>query len=333
MNFRLSVFGFLCLGVPDAPGNAGLKDVIQGLTWIKANIANFGGNPNNVILMGHGSGAAIVDIISLSPRSKDLLHKAIAISGSSLAPWAVAYDPVGYANILGIRLSYTNKNRQELARLLKSTDVTVLTTSLDDVKFTNNTPLFAPCIENPEILQNDTVLADAPINILRGGNYSHIPFIAAYTTREGTLRASEAVSNQWLEKMQANFSEFLPADLRLDINRTRVAQNVSFFYFSGSPINMATIEDYLDFHGDTLVVVSMINAAWERALTSNTEVRLLEFAYRGTYNTDWPYNQIPLTGVKHGGILNYLFDFDLREGDRAVMYSLMTRFGRFALTG
>lgn len=333
MNFRLSVFGFLCLGVPEAPGNAGLKDIIQGLTWIKANIANFGGDPDNVILMGHGSAAALVDIITLSPRGRNLFHKAITLSGSALAPWAVAYDPIGYANILARRLSYTKKNGQELAKLLQNTDITLLISALDDFKFTNNTPLFAPCIENPIVSPNDTVLTEAPINILRAGNYSQVPYIAAYTTREGTMRAGEAITGQWLEKMQANFSDFLPVDLNVAVNRTGVALNVSNFYFSGSPINMATIEDYLDYHGDTLVLVSVIKGAWERALTSSTEVRLLEFAYRGTYNSDWPYNQIPLTGVRHGGILNYLFDFDLRDGDRAVMASLITRFARFSLTG
>lgn len=91
----MSIFGFLCLRVHDAPGNAGLKDIIQGLNWVKTNIANFGGDPNNVVLIGHDSGAALVDLITLSHRSENFIHKVIILNGSALAPWAVAYNPIG----------------------------------------------------------------------------------------------------------------------------------------------------------------------------------------------------------------------------------------------
>ncbi|KOB73502.1 Carboxylesterase ae27 [Operophtera brumata] len=332
MNFRLSIFGFLCLGVPEAPGNAGLKDVIQGLNWIKTNIAGFGGNPNNVALFGHGSAAAIVDLITISPRAQNLVHKAVALSGSALAPWAVAYDPAGYANILGEKLSYNGKSRSELAKLLISTDINVLGSALNGFKFTNNTPLFAPCIEDKNLNANETVLTDAPINLLRAGNYSHIPYIAGYVNREGTLRAEEAAFDQWRVKMQNNFTDFLQVDLDFGTNRTAMAQSIRDFYFSGSPNNL-DIEDYLDYHGDTLVLVSVIRGARERAATSRSEVRLLEFAYMGTLNSDWSYHEIPLKGVKHGGLLNYMFDFDLRPADEAIMRSVVKRLATFAHVG
>lgn len=332
MNFRLSVFGFLCLGVPEAPGNAGLKDVIQGLNWIKTNIAGFGGNPDNVVLFGHGSAAAIVDLITMSPRAANLVHKAVALSGSALAPWAVAYDPIGYANIFAQKLSYNGKSGSELAKLLVSTEIDVLGTALNGFKFTNNTPLFAPCIENPNLNATEAVLTDVPINLLRNGNYNHIPYIAAYVDREGTMRAEEAAYGQWLQRMQTNFTDFLQVDLDFGTNRTGMAQSIKDFYFSTNQTDL-DIEDYLDYHGDTLVVVSAIRGARERAATSKSEVRLLEFAYMGTLNSDWGYQQIPLKGVRHGGILNYLFEFDLRPADETIMMSLVKRLATFAHIG
>lgn len=330
INYRLSIFGFLCLSVEEAPGNAGLKDVIQALKWIKANIANFGGDPNNVVLMGHASGAAIVDLLTISPQIDNLVHKAIALSGSGLAPWAVAYDPVGYAQLVGARLAYTGKTLKELAKHLVTTDINVLHIAINEFKFQNNTPIFAPCIENPKLKSNDTVLVEAPINVLRSGKYAQIPLIYGYTTREGTLRADEAVFGGWLEGLQANFSNFLPVDLQLGKNKTIVAESIRQFYFSSSPVSMGTIEDYLDFEGDTLVVLSVIKGAKERALTSKSEVRLLEFGYVGTRNSDWIYNQIPLNGAKHGDFVNYLFDHDLRYIDEAVSRSIVKRFTGFA---
>lgn len=335
MNYRLSIFGFLCLGVNEAPGNAGLKDIVQGLKWIQDNISGFGGNPENVILLGHGSGAAMVDLITLSPLATGLLHKAMALSGSGLAPWAVAYDPIGHARAVGDKLGYAGKERGDLAKLLSTTEINVLESALHDFEFPNNTVLFGPCIENVNLNPNDTFLADAPINLVRAGNFTDIPYIGANTNREGSIRAEQAAFRQWLEKMQANFSEFIQLDLSFAStdNATNIVNSIREFYFAQRPINMETIEDFLNYIGDTTILVSVIRNARERGLRSRSEVRLLEFAYRGTYNSDWPFPQIPLKGVKHGGILNYLFDFDLKPSDEIVRDSLIRRVTAFAYTG
>lgn len=332
-NYRLSIFGFLCLGVADAPGNAGLKDVILALRWIRNNIAAFGGDPNNVILFGHGSGAAMVDLITMSPLATNLMHKAIVQSGSALAPWAVSYDPIGSAQNFGAKLGYAGKTNADLAKLLQDTPTTLLESAFTNIELRNNTALFAPCIENVNLNASDTFLADAPINLLRSGNYSHIPYITGYTNREGTLRAGQAALNNWLDKMQANFTEFLPVDFDFGNNVSAVERLIRNYYFNERIIDMSTIEDYLDYHGDTLILVSVIRGARERAATSRSEVRLYEFTNRGTRNTDWPYQTIPLLGARHGIIINFLLDIDLRPVDIQVRNSLTNRFTAFFSNG
>lgn len=334
INYRLSIFGFLCLGVQQAPGNAGLKDVIQGLQWIRQNIAGFGGNPDNVVLFGHGSAAAMVDLVTMSPLAENLVHKAIAQSGSALSPGAIAYNPIQYAQALGEKLGYTGKSPVELADLLITTDLNVLAGALTDFEFFNNTALFAPCIENG-IDANNTFLSDSPINILRSAKYSHIPYIAGYTNKEGTVRAHQAAYSQWLEKMQDNFEDFIQVDLDIaaNANKTAIVNSIREYYFSQRNINMETIEDYLDYHGDTMILVSVIRGARERAFTSRADVRLHEFTFKGTYNSDWALPQIPLTGVRHGGILNYLLNFDLTPSDGTVMEWLIRRYSAFIKTG
>ncbi|MDO3642555.1 carboxylesterase/lipase family protein [Mucilaginibacter sp. L3T2-6] len=86
INYRLGVFGFLYLGDIDKryaqSGNNGLLDVIAALTWIKQNIASFGGDPGRVTLMGESAGAKLLSAVAVSPRSKGLFQQIIPESGS-----------------------------------------------------------------------------------------------------------------------------------------------------------------------------------------------------------------------------------------------------------
>lgn len=58
-NYRLSSQGFLSTGDFAAPGNFGLKDQRLVLQWVQSNIASFGGDANNVILLGQSAGNSI----------------------------------------------------------------------------------------------------------------------------------------------------------------------------------------------------------------------------------------------------------------------------------
>uniref|UniRef100_A0A1I7ZX14 Carboxylic ester hydrolase n=1 Tax=Steinernema glaseri TaxID=37863 RepID=A0A1I7ZX14_9BILA len=88
-NYRLGPFGFLSTGDEVLPGNAGLWDQILALQFVKEVIADFGGNPKNVTIFGESAGAAAVSALTLSPHSNGLFHKAITISGSSFANFAI----------------------------------------------------------------------------------------------------------------------------------------------------------------------------------------------------------------------------------------------------
>lgn len=66
-----STIGFLKPGTSDhTVSNFGLLDQIAALQWVKDNIGTFGGDIGSVTLMGHGTGAACVNLLMLSPVAK-----------------------------------------------------------------------------------------------------------------------------------------------------------------------------------------------------------------------------------------------------------------------
>jgi para-nitrobenzyl esterase len=88
LNHRLNVLGFLDLSAYGEKykhsADAGLADIIIALQWIKNNIAQFGGDPDNVTIFGQSGGGGKVTCLMSSPAAKGLFHKAIVESGSYL---------------------------------------------------------------------------------------------------------------------------------------------------------------------------------------------------------------------------------------------------------
>ncbi len=98
-NYRLNVFGFLTYpGLSEespnhVSGNYGILDQIEALKWIKKNIAQFGGDPDNITIFGQSAGAGSVKTLCESPLSKDLFKKAIIMSGGGLTTAPAAGMP------------------------------------------------------------------------------------------------------------------------------------------------------------------------------------------------------------------------------------------------
>ncbi|MFB6839165.1 carboxylesterase/lipase family protein [Streptomyces sp. NPDC056361] len=83
INYRLGVEGF---GVfPDAPANLGLRDQIAALTWVRENIAAFGGDPDRVTVFGESAGAISIAALMASPLAKGLFRRAVIQSGAPSA--------------------------------------------------------------------------------------------------------------------------------------------------------------------------------------------------------------------------------------------------------
>ncbi len=85
LNHRLNILGYLDLSSFGEKykysGNVGELDIVAALKWIRDNISRFGGDPDNVTIMGHSGGGGKVGAIMCMPSAKGLFHKAIIYSG------------------------------------------------------------------------------------------------------------------------------------------------------------------------------------------------------------------------------------------------------------
>jgi len=90
VNYRLGVFGFLTHPELSAEsphgvsGNYGILDQIESLKWIQKNIAQFGGDPDNVMIFGQSAGGGSVRTLCESPIARGLFHKAVIMSSGGM---------------------------------------------------------------------------------------------------------------------------------------------------------------------------------------------------------------------------------------------------------
>ena len=88
INYRLGPLGFLYLGhltddtLYQESGNLGLWDQVAALTWVRENIAAFGGDPDRVTVAGQSAGSVSVGALLTMPAAGGLFRRAIMESGA-----------------------------------------------------------------------------------------------------------------------------------------------------------------------------------------------------------------------------------------------------------
>lgn len=325
-NYRLGIHGFLCLGTEDVPGNAGMKDQVALLRWVQENIANFGGNPNDVTLAGGSAGSAAVDLIMLSKSAEGLFHKVIPESGGNLAAFAVQRDPVEIARSHAKKFNFTKADDiNSLEYFYKMAPMELLTA---DPFFdrTDATFVFGPCVERDT---KDAFLTESPLSILKKGNYKKVPLLYGFANMEGLMRID--FFDYWKNKMNENFADFLPADLQFDSDEERdeVISKIKKFYFDDKPVGEDNILGYVDFFSDVLFTYPMLRAVKLHAEAGHDQVYLYEFSYVDENTPVVPNTEVKganhcaqTTAVMDG---NFIDKSELKMSDRYKKVKKMVR--------
>jgi len=179
-NYRLSALGFLYTG-NDITGNYGILDQILALQWVKANIQNFGGDPNNILLFGQSAGAMSIAIHLTSPYSfaNRYFHKAILESDPFTIQYRTPQESMQYAETFAIYLGcFVNDTKclrsKSATQIIEAASITFVIPR----KFFSELLQWEPTVDGVLVL-------DQPLNLLRSGTFSqhiitHICLVQKY---------------------------------------------------------------------------------------------------------------------------------------------------------
>ena len=121
LSYRVGIFGFLAHpqltenSQFNTSGNYGILDQIEALKWIKENIEFFGGDKDNVIVLGQSAGAYSINALMVSPLAKNLFNKAILQSGGMVSKFPFLSQNIQAAENYGV--DFCQKNGLSLEQL------------------------------------------------------------------------------------------------------------------------------------------------------------------------------------------------------------------------
>lgn len=186
INYRLGALGFMTHPALSAEsphgssGNYAILDQIAALKWVRDNIANFGGDPNNVTVFGESAGGTSVYLLTATPLSKGLFHRAILES-----PWL---DPVIFRD-----LRKENENGapaefdgEEQARKLLGEETDDV---LKKLRALPAKEILAKVKQRWPVATDGWVFPKAPHEIYAAGEQHDIPTIVGTNRDEGTMFA------------------------------------------------------------------------------------------------------------------------------------------------
>lgn len=192
IQYRVGPFGFVTTGDSVAPGNYGMMDQIEAMKWVQENIVNFGGNASKVTIFGESAGGSSVGLMLLSEQSNGLFHRAISISGVDLSPFAIGSSTEVKKQ--------TRKVAKEVGCLLTGSKRKMIDCmrSADALKFpVNEANIWRPIVDG-------NFLLDTPRNLRNAGKFHDIPYMAGFTSREGSYFFSNVINKVTPENFRRN---------------------------------------------------------------------------------------------------------------------------------
>ena len=211
INYRLGPLGFAVL--PELKeeagrtGNYGLYDQLTAIEWVRHNISAFGGDPENITIMGQSAGAMSVQQHCLSPLSRGKFHKAVMCSGGGINKILSASSPEKLYPFWQAVMEHTGAKTIEE---FKTVPVDAIFTAWQALKKTMKGGFPSPCIDG------ELVVAKGH-EILERGEHHTIPYMIGSTSEDMLPPFLFSMAKKWCAAQEGNaylwfFERNLPGD-------------------------------------------------------------------------------------------------------------------------
>uniref|UniRef100_A0A182M0X3 Carboxylic ester hydrolase n=1 Tax=Anopheles culicifacies TaxID=139723 RepID=A0A182M0X3_9DIPT len=349
-NYRIGAFGFLSFDSKELaiPGNGGLKDQSMALRWVRDNIANFGGDPDNVTLFGESAGGCSVHYHMVSERSRGLFRRAIVMSGCTLNNWSTM-PRRGMAERLAKALGWNGEGGEvEALKTLMEASAEDITKQQDTLLTPNeleNRILFAfgPVVE-PYLTEN-TFIPKKPLEMCREAWSNDIDILIGGNSEEGLFALSTIKENPAIMDNLKNFEYLVPMELEL-VRSSQVCREYGLrlkkFYYGETEPSFENREGYLTLMTDKLFWHGIHRTIQSR---NSSQKGAKTFVYRFAVDSE-TYNHYRIyfcdrnvRGTAHADDLSYLFKNlfspvpDVDSFEYKTMQRLVELFTNFAITG
>uniref|UniRef100_H2ZN18 Carboxylic ester hydrolase n=1 Tax=Ciona savignyi TaxID=51511 RepID=H2ZN18_CIOSA len=183
LNYRLGPIGFLAPLADETPGNVGLLDQQLALKWVRDNIREFGGNPNNVTVMGESAGAASIGLHTIAPSSRGLFSRVILQSGNQMTPWSTISLET---SLNRTRTLAANLNCPKPRTASEADILACLRTHTANEVFAGSW-ITKEIFDFPFVpVHGTTFLPEHPHEVTRRGDQAEVDVLAGYNTNEGS---------------------------------------------------------------------------------------------------------------------------------------------------
>ncbi|KAK2575832.1 hypothetical protein KPH14_007207 [Odynerus spinipes] len=349
VNNRMGSLGFLSTGDSQAPGNMGLKDQVVALRWIQRNIAAFGGDPNSVTISGYSVGSFSVLLHMLSPMSKDLFHRAIAMSGSPLMLKTYPTDQKDLALKQAVLLDCPTDTTESMVNCLRTKPVENFTETMDKFfEWYGDPILIWSAVIEPEVPGVERFLPTDPLQLIREGKINDVPLIIGTTKDEfgGIVTGFEYQYNHGntsvFDDLNTKWYNIAPISFMYerDTPRSRyISQELRRFYFNDQPVSRDTYDGLAHIYADSVIIFPIHRVTQLFAQYSCEPVYFYQFTYQGRYSFN-KWNDTTPYGVVHHDDLQYLFYmkeifpfFNATSPEIPMVERYTSMWTNFALTG
>ena len=317
INYRLGPLGYLAHPAlskeSGESGNYGFLDQIAALQWVNRNIAQFGGDLNNVTIFGESAGGTSVHALMASPLAKGLIHRAIAespwVTDTNIRPLHGAKGRLASAEDVGVAWTKAmlDDGADQTAQALRALDAgTIITRTAQGGALGGY---------EPHVTYGTAFMPESSEDRYAAGKQNDVPLIAGTNRNEGTMfMAFQPLAEraQFLELLKGVYGDH--------------AEEVAKLYPSSNA-------DELEVQHDRFLTDTWFLRGTRRMLLGQAKVSSPAFQYHFTRVN--PDN--PAWGAHHAAELGYVFNtlegVNYDDTDDALAALMIDYWVQFARTG